>query len=203
MSVANSTPSSPQQDLTALACRIRDAHQAIGGAMRNALRMALDGGDALIEARSLVAADQWGRWLRDNCFLSTRTAQLYVQLAHHRQDIEAEMSRMADLSLRAARRLIAKPRTDGVGKKALRFNRSASLANLWAAASPEERTAFLAEIALTDVLAVMPASWKIEIERRVVGNLAARSDAKTKPAIQKLVADARHLGMEPTGSMCP
>jgi hypothetical protein len=64
MSVANSTPSSPQQDLTALARRIRDAHQAIGAAMRNALRMALDGGDALIEARSLVAASHWGRWLR-------------------------------------------------------------------------------------------------------------------------------------------
>jgi hypothetical protein len=206
MSARNNTSVAEQQDgLAALADRIREEHQAIRDAACNALRHALDAGDALITAQAQVSSG-WQRWLRDNCFLSVRTAQLYVQLAQHRQDIEAEISRIPDLSLRGARRLITRSKTAGGAgdNKSKSQETTASLADLWAAASPEERTGFLDEIALTDLLEVMPASWKIEIERRVVSGLAARfPGAKTGPAIkmvQRLVEDSRLLGMKPAGS---
>jgi hypothetical protein len=51
----------------------------------------------------------WKKWLRDNCFLSVSTAQLYQQLARHRDEIEAEVERTGvELGVRAARRLISK-----------------------------------------------------------------------------------------------
>ena len=102
-------------DLDLLAASVRTGLSKIRTEMRNALRAALDIGDALVAARELVVAKTespgaWGRWLRANCFLSVRTAQLYIQLANHRTEIEAEIQRVADLSLRAARRLIAPPK---------------------------------------------------------------------------------------------
>jgi len=104
-----------QADLRTLAKTVRTAHQAVGTAMRNAVTHSLDAGDALIEAQGLVPAGQWGRWLRENCFLSTRTAQLYMQLAVHRTEIEVELERVTSLSLRAARRLIMTPKSGSAG----------------------------------------------------------------------------------------
>ena len=65
---------------------------------RNALRAALDAGDALIAAQDRVADGRWTRWLKENCFISARTAQLFMQLARHRDEIEAATARVADLS---------------------------------------------------------------------------------------------------------
>jgi hypothetical protein len=110
MSKSNSTPQTAQQDLNEIARRVRDAIAAAKAAHVTALHSALDAGNALIEAQAQVPRGQWRRWLKDNCLLSERTALLYVQLAHHRQDIETEISRVPELSLRAARRLIAKPK---------------------------------------------------------------------------------------------
>jgi hypothetical protein len=67
-------------------------------------------GDALIEAQARVSSN-WKQWLRENCFLSVRTALLYQRLARHRAEIEAEIERAGELSLRAAVRLIAEPST--------------------------------------------------------------------------------------------
>jgi hypothetical protein len=118
---------------------------------------------------------------------------------------------------RAARLLIARPKP--VAEKAEKSAKVSTqeqpeeepttsladqLAELWVAASPEERELFLHEIRLIDVLEVMPAPWKVEIERRVLSGLAARfPDAKTKPAlkaIQRLVDDTRLLALKPAGS---
>jgi hypothetical protein len=105
MSSANITDTSERQDLTALATRIRIELQAAKTAWRNALGHALNVGQALLDAQPLVSGN-WKRWLRDNCSLSVSTAQLYQQLARHRDEIEAEISRTPELSLRAARRFI-------------------------------------------------------------------------------------------------
>src|SRR5262245_40491604 len=93
-----------------LARRIRAGRQAIDQSIRNALRVALDVGDDLIQARSRVSVGHWGGWLKANCFLSARSAELYAQLARHRSEIEDALQRIPDLSLRAAARLIAKPK---------------------------------------------------------------------------------------------
>jgi len=109
------TKNSPDQagaDLPELARKIRDAIEAANTAARNALRKSLDAGAVLLEAQDQVSRNSWQPWqpwLKANCFLSLRTAELYMQLARHREEIEAEIARVPDLTLRAARRLIAKP----------------------------------------------------------------------------------------------
>jgi hypothetical protein len=97
-------------DLDALAAAVRTALQASRQDRCNALRHDLDAGDALIEAQARVSSN-WKRWLRDNCFLKVRTAMLYQQLAGHRAEIEAEIERVGELSLRAAIRLSLAPRS--------------------------------------------------------------------------------------------
>jgi Protein of unknown function (DUF3102) len=217
MLASDITPGTDQQDLTDLADRIRAELQAAKRAWHNALGHALNVGQALLEAQLLVSGN-WKRWLRDHCSLSVSTAQLYQQLARHRYEIEAEISRTPELSLRAARLLIARPKpvaaekaeksakvsTQGQPEEEPTTSIADQLAELWAAASPEERMVFLDEITLADLLEVIPASWKIEIERRVISSLAARfPGAKTKPAIkamQRLVEDTRLLSLKPAGS---
>ena len=95
-----------QEDLDDLADRIRQAHDDIRRVSANALALALAAGDLLIEAKIHVPPKKWSFWLRKNCFMGRSTARLYVQLAQHRTEIEDEISRFPDLSLRAARRLI-------------------------------------------------------------------------------------------------
>ena len=94
---AHITPSAQQDNLTALADRIRIEHEAVQAAMRNGVTHALEAGDGLVQAQSQVPTGKWARWLKENCFLSIRTAQLYMQLAQHRPEIEAEISRAPDL----------------------------------------------------------------------------------------------------------
>jgi hypothetical protein len=106
MSISDFFPT--RQELDDLARRIRAALQASRPERCNALHHDLDIGDMLTEVQAQVTTG-WKRWLRENCFLSERTALLYQQLARHRTEIEAEIERVGELSLRAARRLIAKP----------------------------------------------------------------------------------------------
>jgi len=82
------TPSTQQDNLAELARRVRDAIAATQAASVTVLRSALDAGAALLEAQDQVPANGWGRWLRDNCYLSQRSAELYAQLARHRDEID-------------------------------------------------------------------------------------------------------------------
>ena len=100
------------KSLAELAQMIRESMDHARTAWSNALGHGLDAGDALNAAQEQVANKQvtnWKKWLRDNCFLSVSTAQLYQQLARHRDEIEAEVERTGvELGVRAARRLISK-----------------------------------------------------------------------------------------------
>jgi len=122
MLARNSTLEANQQDdhLAALAHQIRDQHQQIRRTLGLTLGQMLDLGDLLITAQGLIQSN-WKRWLRSECFLSVSTAQLYQQLSRNRHAIEAELSRVPDLTLRAARRLISKPKAaTTVGRTATR-----------------------------------------------------------------------------------
>jgi len=184
------TPASNHQGLAELAETIRTGHKAIGAAMRNALRIALDSGDALIEAQGLVPAGQWGRWLRDNCFLSTRTAQLYMQLAEHRIEIEAELERVTDLSLRAARRLIMEP------KPSNKKPPPPALLNAWLQASDDEKRQLLNTVGLRKLLAVMPPAWRTDIEKHILGQHAASTSPLGERATKALRAALSHIRLK-------
>jgi hypothetical protein len=100
-----------EPSLDDLARQIRTWVAEIHQACLTALGHAMDCGDALNEAQSRISGGGWKRWLRENCLLGVSTAQLYQQLARHREEIESEILRVPDLSLRAARRLITKAPT--------------------------------------------------------------------------------------------
>jgi hypothetical protein len=87
-------------ELDQLATRIRELQQRIDS---NALENALDAGDLLLKAQTLVPNGGWVRWLK-SCSISVSTAALYMQLAHHRAEIEATGVQ----SIRNARKFITK-----------------------------------------------------------------------------------------------
>jgi hypothetical protein len=107
--VTFSSSVNPADDLDTLATKIRDALQVAQSGMRTAVRFTLDAGDALNAAKKQVPEGGWGRWLKDHCFLSQRTAQVYMRLANHRDEIETKLMEIPDLSVRVARKFIAKP----------------------------------------------------------------------------------------------
>jgi hypothetical protein len=112
MLAPNTTPPSVEQDCIELAKRIRSEHKAAQTAMCHAVAHALKVGDLLIQAKAAVPSGTWHRWLRTHCELSKRTALRYVQLAQHRAEIEHKIAGEQHLSVRAAQRLISKPKSE-------------------------------------------------------------------------------------------
>jgi hypothetical protein len=76
------------------------------------------------------------------------TALVYQRLARHRERIEAELERAGDLSLRAALRLIAEPRTSEKKKAAAV---QLSLIDHWKRTPSTERTIFLDAIGIDGI----------------------------------------------------
>jgi hypothetical protein len=159
-------------NLSALAAIVRAGLTASAHALNGVLGHALDIGDALLAAKSLCGHGRWLPWLESECGLSSRTAEIYMRLAHHRARIEAETSNLqhaANLSLRAALRLIGSGRT-------YRPRRRVTLnPAMWKAASVEERADFVDGIPLTEWLQVIPSSWRTEIIDRVDGLRAVQA----------------------------
>jgi hypothetical protein len=154
---------SDPQDLAALAKQIREAIQASRKDRCNALHHDLDIGDALIAAEKRVAEGRWKHSLRENCFLSVRTAFLYARLARHRAEIESEIERVGEISLRAACRLIAEPTESNKSKKPP----APPLLDAWRQASQAERTAFLDKVPLVEILGAMSIPLRRQLEARI------------------------------------
>jgi hypothetical protein len=152
------------QDLNELAMRIRDAHrgvQAAGGAL---LHQAMAAGDALIAAQQKVSSN-WKPWLRENCFLSVDTALVYQRLARHREQIEAELGRVGELSLRAALRLIAEPKPKNTEKKKQKGNET--LLAHWKRESNQERTDFLDGVGVDGIRKAASLGFYRELKNRL------------------------------------
>jgi hypothetical protein len=195
---ANNISSHIGQDLDDLAGRIRQAHDRVHRTSAETLTLALAAGDLLVEAKSQVPPKKWGAWLRANCFMGSSTARLYIQLAEHRTEIENEVSRFPDLSLRAARKLIAKP-----PKSETKTEKSAAAApapaptliEAWNTASGEARAAFLESVGVPELLAVASDPMKIEIVRRTIGSLQSRfpDDKRIRSIKRKIEQDRAYL----------
>jgi len=97
--------------LDELAERVREAHAATQTIVANALAAIFAAGEALIAARARIAEGGWQHCLRTCCSIPLSTAKLYVQITEHRAEIEAALKKDPCLSLRAARLLIAKPKS--------------------------------------------------------------------------------------------
>jgi hypothetical protein len=209
LEVQNDCRSVPLEDLAHQICA---AHKAVQEASANALAAALDAGDALIAARDRVSRN-WESWLQQNCpLLALSTARLYVQLAHHRAEIESARKKDPDLSLRAARRLIAKPKKKLVKaiKGAVETTVMPNLATLLATEPEPNVTAALGTKDICWFMRVMPATKgrgpvllrPSEMLRQVIGQVRvaaspemtlAATEAAERQALAALTALAAAL----------
>jgi hypothetical protein len=93
--------------LADLAARIRAEHEATSTALKSSAEHGIAAGELLIEAKAKVPHGQWLPWLKDNCSMSERTAQLYMRLAKNREAVEDQIRNGdADLSLNEATALL-------------------------------------------------------------------------------------------------
>jgi hypothetical protein len=166
MQPADTVRSAHSQDsLSALADRIREAHRAARESMANALANALVAGDALIEVRLRSPVGGWQRWSVSNCLLALSTVKLYIQLAEHRAEIQVELANDPDLSIRAARRLIAKktPRSPKTTPPPF------ALLSMWKRENTDEQKRLLVFITVAGYLQLISPEMRAELERRVGG----------------------------------
>jgi len=85
--------------LADLAARINAEHEAATSFMQQSLDRAIRAGELLIEAKKqLNKHGGWLAWLRGNCQVPERTAQLYMHIARNADEIR----NVADLTLRGA-----------------------------------------------------------------------------------------------------
>jgi len=170
---------------------IRTSHQAVRNAAHNILREAITAGEALLKLKTSVGHGEWGHYLRRHCELGERTAQIYMRLAEHRAELEANPQRAADLSLRGALKFIGKePNKDGKSAKSA----TTSLSTLaWSNATAEERQRFVDGIGLVSWLAAMPPTWRDDLERRIDGQRGAKSGSEINTTISKALRQALSL----------
>lgn len=104
---ATATTVAQSNSLADLAARIKAEHEATSTALKSSITHGIAAGELLVEAKAKVPHGQWLPWLKDNCEISERTAQLYMRLAKNRGSIEDQIRNgIADLSLNEAAALL-------------------------------------------------------------------------------------------------
>ena len=112
----------PDIELARLAQAINVAVKAATEASQNAVLRGIEAGKALNEAKKKVEHGAWGKWLKDNCQLSERSAQRYMRLALNEAKLKS--ANMADLTIAGAEELLG-PETDtGAGETGSGSSRS-------------------------------------------------------------------------------
>jgi len=108
---AGETDITGSNSLADLAARIKTEHEAAESCMRESLKHSINAGNLLLEAKAQLKHGQWLRWLRDHVEISTRTAQLYMQLAKapELKDDSKYATPVAHLPVREVAALIAYP----------------------------------------------------------------------------------------------
>jgi len=154
------------------------------------LHHAMKAGEALNQAQERVSTN-WKKWLHNNCFMSVRSALVYQQLAKHRDQIEVEIERAGEISLRAALRLIAKRENPKKRPKAKKPSFGAL--NWWKSTSPQERTLLLEAISLVGLIGAMSPSMRKELERRAKRGMPNNTDVKLTKALHTAMS---HLKSE-------
>jgi hypothetical protein len=173
-------------DTDELARIIRDEIRSAQAAWCNALHHAMNAGDALIAVQPKVTEHgiNWKKWLRENCLVADRTALLYMQLARHRDQIEAERQHNFELSLRAARKLISKRSGNGSAERqgSGEDQGAESLVDHWKRETVEARTALLDVVGVAGILEAM----SDEFGRQLRARLPAPKRGSGKPFTRAL-----------------
>jgi hypothetical protein len=165
--------------------------QLVRRVRENVLAAALEAGDALIELKAHGVPGHWERWVSAACRLGVSTARLYMQLARRRDEVETALRENPAVSLRAMRRLLAKPIT-GSSSKPPKPRLVAALRK----ASDREVTEALDDMGLAWFFRTMPSAWREQIAARVA-NLRAETGA---PALKLTAALRKALSLAKTAS---
>jgi hypothetical protein len=172
-------------------------------------------GERLRLVRDQVAHGKWNQWLKDNCPINPRTAKLYIQLADHRGVIDDQIAEDPTLSIRAVRRLIAKPikpaaeepdqapdEAAGEEPEAPPPDPAADLLAMWKATAITDQKTILAAIFDTITLATavnaMPKAWRDQLESRACRSLQAGCSQKERDTIRKLEKKRPYLELAAT-----
>jgi hypothetical protein len=183
-------------DLDEFARVVRDEIQKARVAWANALAHAMNAGDALIAVQPKIAERgiTWTKWLKENCYVAVSTAKLYMQLARHRDDIEAEIQSKGELSLRGARQLISKSsktkddegedddQVDGQEHESETENlpEPETLIDHWHR-SPGELTALLDAVGVAGILEAMSTEFGRQLRERLPAPKGKKSGKRSKP----------------------
>lgn len=91
-----------EHELLILAQQINKVHRLCVAAEQHCVEQAIYAGEMLGEAKRHIAQGDWGLWLEENFEGSTGKARTYMRLARHREVLEANPQRTADMTLREA-----------------------------------------------------------------------------------------------------
>jgi len=165
--------------LDELAERVCSAHKAVQAASANALAAGLAAGDGLIEAKAHgVGSIGWEHWVEAHCRVGLSTARLYMQLARNRAKIEAALKKDPLLSLREARRLLAKPKNPEPEPEPDQEPEEPELLVVLKKTPDAETAAVLVKMGLAWFRRVMPAEWRVPLEQflasQALGQLCAK-----------------------------
>jgi hypothetical protein len=99
-------------ELETLAEQINAEHRAFKAALTTALERGIHAGELLELAKSKCKHGEWLPWLEKNFEGAPRTAQEYMRLYTHRDELRAKYAGSAHLSISGALKELATPKTD-------------------------------------------------------------------------------------------
>ena len=166
-------------DLPALAEAIKAAHQTVLRAGESVIRATGDmlesarvAGEKLIVAKSAIDRGEWLSWLGRECSLSAREAQRYMFIARNWAALEANTTRVSDLSLRGAIKLIQDLQAAGSDERSPRRSQksrsvkkptSFDALGWWSAATLEARRHFIDGVGSRSVNEAIPPLWEMQL----------------------------------------
>jgi hypothetical protein len=153
---------------------------AVERAEGDALRHAIACGVALLAMKALVPAGTWQAHCRNHTNISERSVRVYKQLAGARVELEERQSSAGPFSIAGALRYLNNRKGSGKKSSQKAKVRTTLSSAVWAAATPAERQAFLADVGLLSFLAAIPNPWRAEIERRVARSPRGKDDSLLK-----------------------
>jgi hypothetical protein len=109
----DSIPQPQSNRLEILAASINDHLAAAEAATKRGLEHGIAAGLLLIEAKDCCVDGKWLGWLKVNCKVGARQAQVFMRLARNRHRIEAiKYAPGAHLTMHAAEALIGRPKAE-------------------------------------------------------------------------------------------
>jgi hypothetical protein len=146
--------------LDEIALELKQLHEDVQDGLRQTLHRAMRAGELLTEAKLAAGHRRWLPWVSTHCAFSEDTAQLYMKLFRHRDEIlkhlKTEPGRYLTLrdTLKAVSpsRAAASSRTTPIKSTTASEKRISALKEAWHDAEPAERKKVLAAVQALDAL---------------------------------------------------